>query len=309
MKKTRYILLTILSLILVANTANAQLYNKGVEKRYNSNPQIRLGIRAGFNMSDLTSAKGLDIWNGLAYFDKNSQYIGFTDTKPFKYGFNFGITAQGELIGNWYWQGSLIFTTKGYKLSTQNVDIDATADYMQIPIDIMYKYPLKDNCSLVASLGAFLGVGVYGYTKFFDHYGENDKPRLFHEAIQEPYINEALGTSNLIGCDYSVHGENVYWSDKDDTFSSDGTWLIDGGLQVGLGIEFWRMQFMINYQYSLTPLYDYKYDFSGRYQERGENYHNSFEYFNIKAPSSPRQNVFSFTLTYFFDNWNHGIRF
>lgn len=180
---------------------------------------------------------------------------------------------------------------------------------MQIPIDMLYKYELKDNCSLVASLGAFLGVGIYGYTDFNDHYGENDSPRSYHQALQHPYINEGLGTSNLIGCDYSVHGANIYWRDNDDTFSSDGTYIIDAGLQLGLGIEFWRMQFMINYQYSLTYFYNYDYDFSARYNRRNQSYHNSFEYFGMSVPSSPRQNVFSFTLTYFFDNFHHGIRF
>ena len=66
-------------------------------QRRNKAPLVRFGFRAGFNMSDLTSAKGLDIYNGLAYFDEQLNYIGFTDTKPFKYGFNAGFAAQAQL--------------------------------------------------------------------------------------------------------------------------------------------------------------------------------------------------------------------
>ncbi|MCF0210490.1 MAG: outer membrane beta-barrel protein [Bacteroidales bacterium] len=306
--RKNYIIALLLALVL-CGSATAQRYNPNSIKRANNKEQIRLGVRCGLNLGDMTSASGLDVWNGLAFFDINSNYIGFTDTKPFKLGLNFGIVAQSHFFNkeNLFWQGSFIYTTKGYKLNTQDVEIDATAAYMQIPLELIYKFPAK-NASFLVSAGAFLGAGVYGFTDFEDHYGENDDPRSSHAALHEPYINEALGTTNLIGCDYSVHGANVYWKDKDDTFESEGTWRWDAGLQVGVGVEYWRLQFMITYQYSLTPFYDYGHDFSYRYQQRGEDYHTSFEYFNLKDIKSPRQQMVSFTISYFFDNFQHGIR-
>ena len=105
-----------------------------------------------------------------------------------------------------------------------------------------------------------------------------------------------------------MHGANVYWKDKDDTFNTEGNYRIDGGVQLGLGFEFWRFQFMFSYQFSLTYFYNYNYDFSKRYEEIGQSYHNSFEYFNMDVMTSPRQHVLSFTLTYFFDNWKHGLK-
>jgi hypothetical protein len=77
-------------------------------QRRNKAPLIRLGLRTGFNMSDLTSAKGLDVYNGLAYYDEQLNYIGFTDTKPFKFGFNVGVTAQAQLNDYFFLQGSFI---------------------------------------------------------------------------------------------------------------------------------------------------------------------------------------------------------
>lgn len=307
MRRKKHIILLISACIL-ALSVNAQRYNPKSIKRTNTKEQIRIGLTAGVNMSDLTSAKGLDIWNGLAYFDKNSNYIGFTDTKPFKWGFNFGVTAQGRFgsSAHLFWQSSLLYTTKGYKVSTQNVDISATAGYMQIPLEVMYKFPAK-NTSFIVSAGAFLGVGVAGFTDFEDHYGEDYSPRQNHPALQSPYINEDLGTSVYIGCDYSVHGANVYWKDRDDTFASEGTWRFDGGFQLGVGVEYKSLQFMLRYQYSLTPFYDYGYDFSYRYKQRGQSYHTSFEYFNIDI-DSPRQQLITFSISYFFDNFNHGIR-
>lgn len=287
--------------------ANAQRYNRNAIKKADNRQQIRIGLRTGLNLSDLTSADGLDIWNGLAYYNNQGEYIGLTDTKPFKIGFNFGLTAQGNLSGNWWWQTGLSFTQKGYKLNTQNLEISATAGYMQIPFEIMYKFPVK-NANFLVSAGVFAGIGVAGFTNFEDHYGEERSPRLNHEFRPDPVITGVEESTILIGCDITVHGANDYWKDKDDTFASDGTWIFDGGFQLGVGIEWWRLQLMLTYQYSLTPLYDYDYDYSYRYKPRNLDYKTSFEFFNIKDITSPRQQMISITLSYFFDNWNHGIK-
>ena len=313
MRYNKYIAVIVLIFVDLLS-ANAQRYLDTKIRRPDDNRQkIRLGIRTGVNLSDLTSAKGLDIWNGLAYYNINSEYIGFTDTKS-KLGFNAGVTAQAKIIGNWWWQASFVWTTKGYKIESQNVDINCNAHYLQLPVDLMYKFPAQD-LDLIFSIGAFLGYGMYGYTDFNDHYGEDYVPRIFHQDIQKPIINEELGSTNLIGCDYTVHGAGVYWKDKDDTFLSDGTYKIDAGLQFGLGFEYWRLQFMFNYQFSLTYLYDYSKDFSKRYNFKASQgndhyagYTNSFDYFGIDKPTSPHQHLLSFTITYFFDNWKHGFK-
>lgn len=314
MRSVKYIVIIVLALM-SANVYSQRYLDAQIRRPDDYRQKVRLGIRAGVNISDLTSAKGLDIYNGLAYFNLNKDYIGFTDTKA-KVGFNFGISAQAKLRGYWWLEASLLYTTKGYELNTQNVEIDATAHYIQLPVSVMYKFPAGD-LDLIASIGGFLGVGVYGYTDFEDHYGQEEKPRTAHQDIQEPYINEDLGTTNLIGCDYTVHGAGVYWADRDDTFLSDGTYRVDGGLLLGLGLEYRRFQFMFNYQFSLTFLYDYGRDFSSRYDyratqgglgDRYAGYHNSFEYFNIDIPTAPRQHVLSFSITYFFDSWKHGLK-
>ncbi|MBO5964118.1 MAG: outer membrane beta-barrel protein [Bacteroidales bacterium] len=301
MKNVRYFFgLALLALVLLNGfEAEAQRRNKA--------PLVRLGFRAGFNMSDLTSAKGLDIYNGLAYFDEQLNYIGFTDTKPFKYGFNVGFAGQAQLSDSWFLQGNLILTTKGYKLFTQNVEIDAAANYLQIPIDVMYKYELSDDWRVFASAGAFFGVGLFGFTDFEDHYGENEKPRGQHLNANKPSLDPEMGAHNLICFDPTVHGQ-VYWKDKDDTFASKGTLGVDAGLQFSLGAEYKSFQLMLTYQYSLTPLYDYNKNFKERYEAKGMEHSTAFEYFDIAVPSSPHQHLISISLSYFLDNWQHGIR-
>ena len=323
----RYIVAMLFAFTLIGS-ANAQRYLENAIRRPDDHRnKIRLGIRGGLNISDLTSAEGLDIWNGLAYFDMNKNYIGFTDTRS-KIGFNAGLTAQLKLQDRWYVQASFIYTTKGYELKSQEVDINCAAHYIQLPIELMYKYPVQ-SFDLIVSGGLFLGVGVNGMTTFFDHYGEGADPRQFHDALQKPYIDEELGVYNLIGCDHTVHGANVYWADDDDTFFSDGTYKIDGGIQLGLGFEYKWFQFMINYQYSLTYLYNYDYDFSNRYVAKAERenvttadnskyglyynedgipYRTSFDYFSMEKMTSPRHHVLMFSVSFFFDKFKHGLK-
>ena len=301
--KNRVLFLSMLFLLLSVSFSE----NLSAQRR-NKAPLIRLGLRAGFNMSDLTSAKGLDIYNGLAYYDEQLNYIGFTDTKPFKFGFNAGFAAQAQLSDYFFLQANLLYTTKGYKLNTQNVEISARADYLQIPIDFMYKYELNDDWRLVGSAGLFFGVGLYGFTDFEDHYGEKDTPRLQHQSLRQPFRNEETGVHSLICFDPTVHGA-TYWKDRNDTFATEGTWQVDGGFQIGLGFEWKSFQFLAQYQYSFTPLYDYEKKFNGRYEAKGyDDIATSFEFLNQPVPSSPRQQLITFTISYFFDNWNHGIR-
>ncbi len=293
MKKNLFLLLGFLLLLSGFKELNAQRRSKA--------PSTRFGIRAGFNISDLSSAKGLDIYNGLAFYNDQLEYVGFTDTDPWKPGFNAGITMQTEINDSWFIQPALLFTTKGYKLNSQDVEIDVTAAYLQIPVDILFKYEIKDRFHFVLQGEVFLGVGVYGFTDFHDRYGENEIPRKPH---QQTAIPSAM--NDYIGFDQTVHG--IYWKDRNDTFETEGTYRFDTGIGAGFGFEFWNFQLMFNYQFSVIPLYNYGYDFSGRYEAKGMDHSSAFEYLGIDKMPSPHQHVINVSLSYYFNFLSNKIK-
>ena len=279
-------------------------------QRTNRAPENRFGIRAGFNMSDLTHARGLDVFNGLAFYNKDLTYVGFTDTKPFQYGFNVGATGQIKLSESWYLQPSLLFTSKGFKLNTQNkgyldqnVEMDVKAYYIQMPVDIVWKFSFSQDFRFIVQGGAFLGFGIAGESHFLDHYGEKTMPRNLHQQTPAPTVS-----NGYIGYDYTVH--QLMNEDFDDTFMVEGTNRWDAGLELGLGFEYKRFQLSLSYQYSFTPLYDYTHDYTLRYKEKGiANTANSFEYLKQEAPKSPARHVISISLAYYLDLFSNKIKY
>lgn len=280
-------------------------------QRQNRAPEARFGIRVGYNMSDLTSANGLDAFNGVAFYNQQKQYVGFTDTKPFQTGFNVGFTGQIHIASSWYFQPSLIFTTKGYKVNTQNkdnqyqnIEITAQAYYAQLPLDVVWKYSVNDDWRFFVSGGGFVGIGVGGTTKFYDHYGEFSQTGQGHVPGPATGAEAPDAINGYIGYDCTVHGlGTAYNKDEDETFESDGTNKIDAGLELGLGFEWKNFQLTLGFQYSLTPLYNYDYDYTSRYVQK---YHttkfsNSFDYLGVQKPTSPCQYLLSVTLSYYLD--------
>ncbi|MDR0971384.1 MAG: PorT family protein [Bacteroidales bacterium] len=294
--------LSIFILIISINDTYAQRRNKA--------PKNRFGIRAGFNMSDLTSAAGLDVFNGLAFYDANKNYVGFTDTKPFQYGFNVGAIGQIQISDSWFIQPSFIFTTKGYKLNTQNqnmefqnVELDVNAYYIQIPIDVVWKFSFNEDFRFFAQGGVFLGLGVGGKSNFIDHYGEKIIPRPQHETT--PFPTDVNG---FIGYDPTVHG--LLYADRDETFKTEGTNKWELGLEIGLGFEYKSFQLMLSYQYGFIGLYDYNYDFTTRYEAKGQKgINNSFQYLRQEAPKSPSLHTISISLAYYMDFLSNKIRY
>jgi|GEM_PF-1170142 hypothetical protein len=302
--------IVILFVVLLTTNLNAQRTNRA--------PEARFGIRFGYNMSDLTSAKGLDAFNGLAFYNAKGQYVGFTDTKPFETGFNLGFTSQIKFAPSWYIQPSLIFTTKGYKLNTQNkdnqfqnVEITAQAYYAQLPIDVVWKYSFNEDFRFVASAGGFFAIGVGGETKFHDHYGEFSQTGQGHVPTYAEGPDKPSATNGYIAYDQTVHGlGTAYNKDEDETFETDGTNKIDAGLQMGLGFEWRNFQLSIGFEYSLMPLYNYNYDYTERYLSKyhTSKYSNSFQYLGVEKPSSPCQYVVSLTLSYYIDLFTNKLK-
>ena len=126
MKKTMMVLL--LSLLVGGSTLFAQ----------------GLGLRAGLNFQNLTGD-------------------GFEDGKMAPR-FNIGVDYEIAVAPDFYFAPGLLFATKGSKYEILGEDIQIGLNYLEVPLNLVYKPVLGDG-NLIVAFGPYVGYGLGGKAK------------------------------------------------------------------------------------------------------------------------------------------------
>ena len=116
--------------------------------------QVSFQVKAGLNLS--------------SYIGENS------DHSKFKPGARIGVGMEYQFTDLISLQPSLFFSQKGAKYSSgyEGTVVDADADvkinqlYLELPINVQFRFNLADNTNLVIETGPYLACGVGGKTKF-----------------------------------------------------------------------------------------------------------------------------------------------
>mgnify|MGYP002224563915 CR=1 FL=1 len=115
--------------------------------------QVSFQVKAGLNLS--------------SYIGENS------DHSKFKPGARIGVGMEYQFTDLISLQPSLFFSQKGAKYSSgyEGTVVDADADvkinqlYLELPINVQFRFNLADNTNLVIATGPYLACGVGGKTK------------------------------------------------------------------------------------------------------------------------------------------------
>lgn len=126
MKKTMMVLL--LSLLVGGSTLFAQ----------------GLGLRAGLNFQNLTGD-------------------GFEDGKMAPR-FNIGVDYEIAVAPDFYFAPGLLFATKGSKYEILGEDIQIGLNYLEVPLNLVYK-PVLGAGNLIVAFGPYVGYGLGGKAK------------------------------------------------------------------------------------------------------------------------------------------------
>ena len=106
-------------------------------------------IRGGLNMSNF-------------YGDELSD-------KNMKIGFHAGVGADFEFAPNIALQTGLFYTAKGAEYSSKDegdlIDVNTTANYLQLPIHLAYKIDVTPGTKVVLHAGPYLAYGIGGKVK------------------------------------------------------------------------------------------------------------------------------------------------
>jgi len=177
---------------------------------------VSFGIKAGVNLATSSIDMG-DFYN-----------------KSSKVGFNVGVTAEYRLIESFYIESGLSLTTKGPKLKGADMWIGGSLDsytiwkqnvnqmYLQLPVLAAYKINIVPGIKLLVHAGPYFAYGIGGKAD-----------------IKYNYTGGASGEPKT----------------KLDTFDKDhGLKKFDMGLLGGVGAEFGKLVFTLDYELGLSDL-------------------------------------------------------
>ena len=114
--------------------------------------QVKYGVKAGLN---------------LANINEKSSFGSDNDGKTSKIGFHFGGTAEFPASEAVSVQTGLLFSSKGYKVSYQGSSGSMNVNYLEIPINTIYKIEIGSS-KLCLSAGPYLGYAVSANAKSGD---------------------------------------------------------------------------------------------------------------------------------------------
>ncbi|MBO7067067.1 MAG: porin family protein [Bacteroidaceae bacterium] len=78
----------------------------------------------------------------------------------FGVGFQAGVRADYNFNDNFYLGSAFMLAQKGMK--------DQAVGYLEIPINVGYRYNFNDNFSMFGEAGPYVGIGLYGKNSYFD---------------------------------------------------------------------------------------------------------------------------------------------
>lgn len=125
--------------ICIATSINAQ---EEVKQK-----KIRLGVKAGLNLSNITSGKG-----------------SYDNTKT-KAGFHAGITLDYAFSSHWYLISGVEYTFKGIKVELNPDNQNITAAYVQLPLLAGFKFQLSNDMAILVNTGPYFAYGIHGKIK------------------------------------------------------------------------------------------------------------------------------------------------
>ncbi len=164
--------------------------------------QVSFNVKAGLNLS--------------SYIGENS------DNSKFKPGVRLGVGMEYQFNEMVALQPSLFFSQKGakysgdYKGNIADADADVKINqlYLELPINVQFRFNIADNTNLVVNAGPYLACGIAGKSKM------------------------DMG--------------NVEY--KEDTFGDDALKRFDAGLGVGVALEFGKIIAGLEGQFGLVDV-------------------------------------------------------
>ena len=185
--------------------------------------QVRPGLKMGYNLSGVIAEDNIG---------RNKDQSGNPDNFNLKSGFQLGLVADCPLGDSWAIQPGVRFAMIGfndkYKANLEELR-KFNLFYLQIPVYAQYKLNIAEETNLLFQAGPYAGFGLFGR--------------------QVRYRNGS--SQELSDNDKKINFGN---NPSDRQNASDDLVRLDYGVGAGVGIEFFRFQFLFNYDVGLNDM-------------------------------------------------------
>jgi hypothetical protein len=146
--------------------------------------QIKFGAKVGLNLSTMTmKSSGISL-----------------DPKILA-GFNIGLISEIPVAGNFKLQPGILYSTKGSKYKIMDTEVSIGPDFVEIPVNILYKIDLS-GAKLSLFAGPYFAYAVGGKTKSGGQSadikfgsGQNDDMKPFDLGLN---IGAGIGIKNIM---------------------------------------------------------------------------------------------------------------
>lgn len=105
-----------------------------------------IGIKGGFNFANINVSNN----------DKTPKSI---------VGLHLGPVADIEIQENLYFNTGLLYSLKGYKMEYGEGKATDKLNYLEIPLNIAYKFPINETYKVIAQAGPYVAYAISGKTR------------------------------------------------------------------------------------------------------------------------------------------------
>ena len=147
MKKATIIITSLACICVLSIRVNAQTTTTTTTTTVGTNGGTTFGIKAGVN-----------------FYNINGKEEGTTLSNKLKPGFTVGVNAEIPIAPGFYFQPGLSFITKGTKVTQSGYDAKYTLNYLELPLNLIYKAGLTQG-NVLLGFGPYLGYGIGGKIK------------------------------------------------------------------------------------------------------------------------------------------------
>lgn len=127
----------------------------------------------------MVNAQTFGIKGGVNFANMTISAMGIGVTPKSLTGVHVGFVGDFELQNSLFFNTGLLYSLKGFKMSASGETLSESLNYLVVPLNLEYKFPLNEKSKFMIQAGPYLGYALSGKNK---NNGESSNVRFGGEG-------------------------------------------------------------------------------------------------------------------------------